>query len=144
MERERELVSQPQSDYITLLHETSLKSVIFFHNFSCSLDQLVAGLDELIFNNDLQKGLSSPSQRIPPNQPNSDPVTHSLTLEVDGHPCVSRRHLADPDLGGVVRVEVGGDVEAVASNDDLDAVPPHHARRELAREAVLVDLKRWL
>ena len=70
--------------------------------------------------------------------------THSLTLEVYGHAGVSRGHLPDPDLGGVVGEEVGGDVEAVASNDDLDAVLPDHARRELAREAVLVHLRRWL
>ena len=38
--------------------------------------------------------------------------THSLTLEVYGHASVSRGHLPDPDLGGVVGVEVGGDVEA--------------------------------
>ena len=69
-------------------------------------------------------------------QPNSD----QLTLEVHGHAGVSRRHLPDPDLGGVVGVEVGGDVEAVAADDHLDVVLPHHARRELAREAVLVDL----
>ena len=74
---------------------------------------------------------------------NPTPI-HSLTLEVHGHAGVSRGHLADPDLGCVVGVEVGGDVEAVAADDDLDAVPPHHARRELAREAVLVHLRRWL
>ena len=44
--------------------------------------------------------------------------------ELDRHPGVARLlHVADPDLGGVVRVEVGRDVELVAADDDLDGVP---------------------
>ena len=45
--------------------------------------------------------------------------------------------MADPDLGGVVRVERGGDVKLLLAQDNLDVVLSYLGRRELTGEGAL-------
>ena len=61
-----------------------------------------------------------------------------LTVKFDWKPNVSLGQLAHPDLGRVVRVEVGRDVQLLVPDYNLNPVLAHQRRAELTREAPIL------